>query len=365
MDWLRHSHVLSGRSDRVLARPRIHLISPAGSGLRLLRALGLDTVIELLALVQEAVGADYEVTGDEAVIAAGEDDSRGGRTDDQARAADLQRALGDSGVAAIVALRGGAWLTRVLPLIDFAVMDHRERRVAVFGFSELTTLVNIVGAREQGLGVYSVSPGFFTYGLQRYAELHSHEDASIGQSPREWMLARFPVQFREFFKQCVAQIEGRGDPMVISARGVRGELPQRSEATFVGGNLTLLSTLVGSAYKDCIRPEGHWLVLEDYNDKPERIDRFLAHLTLARYWGECAGVLIGDFHMKDRDLTPVVLEMLEYHIPKYEPLPVLVTPDIGHTWPAIPLPLHTPGTVARVGEDRFIITWPQSALRTV
>ena len=65
-----------------MSRPLIRLISPAGSGQRLLHALHLDTASELIAIIQEVVGVGYEVTGDEAVIEAGEDESRGGRIDD-------------------------------------------------------------------------------------------------------------------------------------------------------------------------------------------------------------------------------------------------------------------------------------------
>jgi len=134
---------------------------------------------------------------------------------------------------------------------------------------------------------------------------------------------------------------------------------------FVGGNLTVFSTLIGSRYQECISPKGRWLVLEDFNDKPERFDRFLAHLTLAGYWDDCKGVLLGDFHEGQRDLSETLLAILSYHLPRGRSLPILVTSQVGHIWPMTPLPLHIPGTLEVIDESRVSIAWPASALRVV
>ncbi len=311
----------------------------------------------LLDLVREAVGSDFHVTGDEFLIEAGEDERHGGRSDDERRARDIQRALGDDTVAAIVLLRGGAWFTRVLQRLDLSPLERRTRPVAVFGFSELTTLVNIVAASPNGIGIYDMGPAFLTYGLKRFAQTESQ--------PGHWMRERLHSEFRAFFQDIVAMIEGRGTRRRTTATLVRGSIPDRTEAVFVGGNLTVLSTLIGSRFEDCIRPSGRWLVLEDVNEKLERIDRFLAHLTLARMWQECAGILLGNFHKGYDDLTPGVLELLEYHVPADRPVPVLLTSQVGHVWPMSPLPLHIPGWIERISGCDFAIGWEAEALQTV
>jgi muramoyltetrapeptide carboxypeptidase len=344
---------------------RIHLISPAGPCRPFFGPIGVRSGAELVALVQEAIGPSYQVSGNELILDAVEDESRGGRSDDRLRAEDLQLALADSNVVAIVALRGGAWFTRILPLIDFAVLDRRERRIAVFGFSELTPLVNIVGAHPRGLGIYDMGPAFLTYGMKRFAATRLQPADLAGVTPEEWMLQRLRDEFFTFFRQVTSLIEGGGGVGPLTARHIQGELPRSGEMRFVGGNLTVFSTLIGSRYPECISPKDRWLVLEDFNDKPERFDRFLAHLTLAGYWDDCEGVLLGDFHEGQRDLSETVLAILSYHLPRNRPLPILVTSQVGHIWPMTPLPLHIPGTLEVIDESSVSIRWPASALRVV
>lgn len=344
--------------------PGIHLIAPAGSCKPFFEAIGVQTARQLTAIVQQAVGPDYRVTGNESLIEAHEDELHGGRNDDQQRAEDLQSALADDSVICVVSLRGGAWFSRVLPLIDFSVLDRRTQPVAVFGFSELTTLVNIVGTFKQGLGIYDMGPVFLTYGLKRYASTGAGVDSAAERRPEDSRLAQLRSEFDAFFRDMIAIVDGRGTERSITGQLVRGELSDRNEATFVGGNLTVLSTLIGSPWSASVNPAGRWLVLEDFNDKVERIDRFLAHLTLARYWDRCEGILLGDFHKGYEYLTPAVLELLRYHIPPTRTIPVLVSRQIGHVWPMSPLPLHVGTTIERMNDGNFAIHWPASALRT-
>ena len=337
---------------------RIHLIAPAGSCRPLLAALELPSAADFLTLVQEYVGPNYAVTGNETLIAAEEDEDRGGRDDDRRRAEDLEEALADPEVAAIVTIRGGAWFTRILPLIDFTVLDGRPEPVTVFGFSELTTLVNIVGAHRNGRGIYDMGPAFLIYGLKRHAVTQLGLPSSGDSSAEDWMRPRLRSELRAFFRDAVSIIEGRGTNRAITAELTSGELPDSSAVTFAGGNLTVLIALLGTPYQRFVQPAARWLVIEDLNEKPERLDRFLAQLTLAGFWNECAGLLLGDFHKGDRTLTSAVTTLLAYHLPSARTIPVLATEQIGHIWPMSPLPLHTPMTVERVGRQRFSIHRP-------
>lgn len=383
-----------------MAHSRIHLIAPAGNCRSFLETLGVSSGGAFIDLVTKAVGGGYEVTGDVELMFAEEDELRGGRTDDLRRAADIHAALSDDDIRAIVAVRGGAWFTRVLPWIDLTGLRRRKTPVFVFGFSELTTLVNIVSEYDYAFGVLDMGPAFLTYGLRRYAMRHpevlTHASSPCvertsssfahrletgatqngttpcGTTPygvtkdldrplmerataKQWMQARLMPEFEAYWQRVVAMIEGRGSSMRLRARHFRGPEPDDGWVRFVGGNLTVLSTLIGSRYESCVAPEGRWLVLEDFNDKPERLDRFLAHLTLARYWERCGGVLLGDFHQDERDLNDAVLAMLEYHLPPGCEVPVLVTSTVGHIWPMTPLPLNRPLEMRRIGVEMYEI----------
>ena len=170
-------------------------------------------------------------------------------------------------------------------------------------------------------------------------------------------------QFPAFLRDMVSMIEGRGSTRSIKAELIAGELPDESKVSFIGGNLTVLTTLVGTPYQPCVTPIRRWLVIEDLNEKPERIDRFLAHLTLAGFWNDCHGLLLGDFHKGDKVLTSAVASLLKHHLPPNRRIPVLTTEQVGHVWPMSPLPLHAPVVLDRVDANRFSIHWTPAALQ--
>lgn len=307
----------------------------------------MESAAQLVAIIQEAVGSNYSVTANESLMDIKEDESRGGRRDDLQRAEDIEQALGDDHVSAIITVRGGAWFTRVLGLIDFSVMDRRKTPVTFFGFSELTPLSNIIGAHDRGIGYYSMGPAFLPYGLKRHARLHMKNDLPQNMSINTWVQQKLRPTFEMFFQEAINIIENRDQPKPIRATLVRGQLKAQSTATFVGGNLTVLSTMIGSRYQQCISPVGHWIMLEDFNDKIERFDRFLSHLTLSDYWRKCEGLLLGDFHFGYENLREAILSLLDYHIPENVALPILVTEEVGHVWPMAFFPLHCPMNLMR------------------
>lgn len=349
-----------------MSRRRLHLIAPAGSCRPFLQTLELRHATELVAIVQSAVGDGYNVTADAEILEGQEDETQGGRIDDQRRADDISSALADDEVAAIITLRGGAWFNRILPLIDFSVLDQRRSRIAVVGFSELTSLVNIVGAHPHGVGIYDMGPTFLTYGLRHFAAKQQQRDGEHDhQAAEKYASEHLLAEFRTFFKDAVAMIEGHGSKRRVSAELIRGELGDQTEGVVVGGNLTLLSAMVGSRFHECIAPAGRWVLVEDFNDRLERFDRLLSHLTIAGYWEQCAGILLGDFHRGWNDFFPAMKEMLAYHIPSASRLPVLYADMLGHTWPMSPLPLHLPLRFERAASGRYDITWPNEAVQTV
>lgn len=333
-----------------MSAARIHLIAPAGSCGAYLRQLNCDNVPQLCALVREWTGSTCGVTANEALIFGEEDESDGGRNDDAHRADDITAALRDDDCLAIVALRGGAWFTRILPHINFSVLDDRTQPVTVFGFSELTTLVNLVAAHPMGRGVHDMGCAFLAYGLKQEARRTLPPGADLEERVTAYWQAQLIPQTRAWFADIRSILEGHGTERPLHGELLRGRLSKGQKICLIGGNLTVLSTIVGTAYEPRLfanPPAPLWLFLEDYNDKIERFDRFLAHLTLARWWDRVEGLLLGNFHLGDTDLTHNVLSLLRFHLPESRGFPILVAPSLGHVWPMAPLPLRTPITVRR------------------
>lgn len=341
-----------------MGKPVVYLASVASSCREMLAAIDCAGAAELIDYVQSVVGDAYLVEGDAALIEANEDDDCGGRSDDAERAEALERRLADEETVALVTLRGGAWVTRILGRIDFDVLARRRRRIALFGFSELTTVLNIASAYRQAFCLYDLCPGFLRKGLRDFARRHPGRftEAEVDQ--------RIHGEFAAFFRDVQAILEGKGSSRPISGTLVAGALSGPTRTRFVGGNLAVLTTLLGTRYAQSIDPTGRWLVIEDINESPDRIDRRLAHLKLAGFFQGCAGLLIGDFHAKDRDHQAAVVQLLRHHLPPGRDLPVVTTRDVGHVWPLAPLPLNSPVVLEprEPGQDqrrvRFDVSWP-------
>jgi len=308
----------------------VHLIAVGSSIASRLSKLGLGDVDELRARVAGALGGQFRVTADRACWLANEDDRRGGRTDDVRRARDLQRALGDDRVAAIVALAGGAWFTRVLRRIDFGVLQRRTTRVHLFGSSEMTPLINIAGRYRQAIGVHDVMPVFLLDVVRPKRRAASAFDACWADVAR--------------------MISGNASSRVLTGTLLSGRLPGQSTIRVVGGNLTLVAAMMGGPFARVVSGRGRWLALEDINEKPERIDRMLAQLRMAGALDGLEGVLLGDFHRGKDDLHDAVVSLLRFHIPT-RAIPVVGRCNFGHIWPAAPLPLHRPLQMTRRGRE--------------
>lgn len=329
------------------ASRRVHLVGSAGSCRSLLETLDLSSPRDLVQLAQSVFGDELHVTANDDLVLAEENELEGGRSDDVARASDITEALSDVSTTAIVSLRGGAWFTRILPKIDFTRLDVRaieqqDQHLTVIGFSEFTPLINIIAAHPAGVGVYGMGPAFLTYGLRRHATVKLADDQRGDATPREWAQRRFKDEFEKYFTD-VRRLLATGTLPTITAHHVGGPPPRAQQASFRGGNLTVLSTMVGSTFESAAHPAGEgWLLLEDFNDKLERMDRFFAHFTLADWWRSCRGILLGDFHFAADDYLHPVLNLLAAHIPGNLQIPILHAPRVGHTWPMDNLALHHP-----------------------
>jgi muramoyltetrapeptide carboxypeptidase len=345
------------------AKPKIHLTALASGLASETRRLGLKSPADLVKLVQQRIGADYRVTGTPAILDATQDPLNGGRRDDPQRARELQKVLKDENVRALVAIRGGAWFTRVIPKINFEILARRKSPLYIFGFSEMTTLVNIASAYPWVVAVHDLCPGFCFGGLARYAQRNIEMLSSgIVLAPEGhhafaagWAAARFKDAFLEFFDDAVEMIEGRPSRRGWTGRVVSGIVPKHEKIHIVGGNLSLLGTLLG-AKAHRLDLSGKWLAVEDLNEDTENIDRMLAGMKLAGWLDEAAGIIVGDFHTEKDVLTDAVIALLKNLVPHDKP--VIRLNEFGHIWPLSPLPINRPVTLVRRGKTALTLEIP-------
>jgi len=318
--------------------PRIHITNVGSTGAAAIERLGPGGVDGMLDLVRGAVGDRYRVTASARMILATEDDRRGGRSDDGARAREIERALGDDDVAALVTLRGGAWFTRVLERIDFDVLRRRRRSIHIFGFSEMTTLVGIAGRYPRAVGLYDLGPAFLYSGLKRYAAEHGGR-LPAGSTVRS-VGRQYRSSFAGFFREVADVLDGVGSKRVPTGRLLAGRLLASTRIRIVGGNLSVFVSLIGSRYARAVDTRGKWLAMEDVGESAGAIDRMLATCKLAGLFERVEGVILGDFEDGDEQWSDAVLAMMKHHLPARRRVPIVALRNFGHIWPMAPLPLH-------------------------
>lgn len=123
-----------------------------------------------------------------------------------------------------------------------------------------------------------------------------------------------------------------------SLKGVRTALPVGSPApqgfkgTIWGGNLAVLASLCGTPWLPAINNQA--IFIEDVDEQPYRLDRFITQLFDSNFFSHCSGVFLGQFTRcgpNDSGLQTIVERLKELQIPILGSLPV------GHEAYHIPL----------------------------
>lgn len=256
-----------------------------------------------------------------------EEIARGGRRDDADRANELNAAIRDPNVRAIFPARGGYGLTRILDRIDYEAL--RKDPKIVTGFSDLTAL-HLAIARKARL-VSFLSPMPMSHLAQGDKPEFAFETASFRRAVFTFPPERGPGGY------AIATLPGQ-PPETLVGGVARGRL--------LGGNLSLVCATMGTPY--AIEPAGAILVLEDTNEAPYRIDRYLSQLRLAGVLDAVAGVVLGDFGGKDAAEVAAIDDVLRDYFARAK-VPVLRKFPVGHT----PLNATLPhGGLAELDADR-------------
>lgn len=187
-------------------------------------------------------------------------------TEDE-RLADLHAMFADPRVAGVVCLGGGYGTERLLDRIDYGLI-RRNPKIFI-GYSDITGLHLAFGK------------------LARLVTFHG--PVALSALP-EWTLASLKKAL--FSSEPIGAIDNPPEPDSLSPEFPRHTVsPGRARGQTVGGNLTLISTTMGTPYE--IDAKGKILLLEDTGEAPYRIDRMLVQLRLAGKFADAAGIVWG------------------------------------------------------------------------
>ena len=184
---------------------------------------------------------------------------------DADRAEALNQALRRDDLDAVVCLRGGYGLLRVLDRVDYAAA--RARPKLVVGYSDVTALHLALWA-EAGL------PG--VSGPMAASDWAPGLDAETEAS--FWSVVGGATGY---------DVTGPGGEALTCLK--EGE----AEGVLLGGNLALTCALLGTPYLPDLT--GAILFVEDVGEAPYRIDGLLARLRLAGVLGRLGGLVFGMF----------------------------------------------------------------------
>ncbi len=239
---------------------------------------------------------------------------------DRDRAADVNALFADPMVAAILPIRGDWGCARLLPYLSYDTI--RQNPKVIVGFSDLTALL---------LGIHAQT-GLVTF--------HGPHGLTAWRPDQTEPFKRVLFAGETLVVQNEKPAEDRDRLMQVRYR-VNTLTPGRAQGRLYGGNLSVLSAIVGTPYLPDLT--GAILFLEDVGEPTYRIDRMLTQLKLAGLLDRLAGFIFGQCTNcgPAGGYGSLTLEdILRDHISPLG-IPAWSNAPIGHMEPIVTLPLGT------------------------
>ena len=235
---------------------------------------------------------------------------------DEARANDLNELFADPRVKAIIAARGGYGANRILPYIDYDLI-RRNPKIFV-GYSDITALQ---------LAIFKMT-GLVTISGPMVA-------TEFG--------GKFGRQAEEHFWRCLTSTQplgllknpGRKKPRTLRTGNSVGQL--------LGGNLSMITSLLGTSYMPPVSESV--LVLEEVDEPPYKVDRMLHHLKLAGVFSQCSAVALGDFttcRPSSRKTPSLTIPQILNAVFSDGSIPIVTGLHYGHVKGSLTLPFGIP-----------------------
>lgn len=218
---------------------------------------------------------------------------------DKERLKDFQNLLDDPEVKAILCVRGGYGIGRIIDRLRFK--NFKKNPKWIIGYSDVTILHSHIHRNYE------------------IATLHAPMAAAFNEE--EWQ--------NEFVQSLKLTMEGES----IRYQSTPHEFNIKGEAIgeLIGGNLSLLAHLIGTSSD--IKTRGKILFLEDVGEYLYHVDRMMYQLKRAGKLEKLAGLIVGSFsEMKDTDrpFGKTAYEIISELVSEYK-YPVCFGFPVGHT----------------------------------
>ncbi|WP_430790223.1 S66 peptidase family protein [Virgibacillus flavescens] len=240
---------------------------------------------------------------------------------DEERLSDLHDMFADSTIKAIIFACGGYGTGRIAPYIDYELVRNNPK--IVWGYSDITFLHTAIH-QASGLVTFHGPMLASDVGKDSFHELSLKQFVQLFQ----------PISL--IYSQIASELTVINDG--------------NAEGPIVGGNLSLLTSAVGTPYE--IDTKGKLLLVEDVAEQPYRVDSMLNQLKLAGKLDDAAGILVGDFAHDAKAAEESSLSMQQVFHDYFSdlPIPVMSGFKIGHCQPHLAIPLGAKATMSTHGK---------------
>ena len=188
---------------------------------------------------------------------------------DYERSEDLQNALDNPNIKAIWSARGGYGTVRILDKLDYTKFIEYPKWL--IGYSDITSLHSQIHI----LGIESI------HGMMCTSLADKEEDIKATIST---------------FKKAIF-----GESLSYTIKGNKYNKIGEAKGQLIGGNLTLLQTMLGS--ETAIDTTDKIVFIEEIGEYKYHIDRLLQSLKRAGYFDNCKAVIVGDMTKLRRNTT--------------------------------------------------------------
>ena len=299
--------------------PTLQLIAPSGD------PQDQDAVARAVDYFQNK---NWRVKGQSAALRhhqrfAGTDDERASEINALAKYALDEHAAHKPALA--MASRGGYGLSRILDCIDFAALAAADLRF--IGHSDFTAFT-LAYLALTGKPSYAGPMACFDFGAEKLSPFTQHHF---------WELLGAGADATQI---TTAQ------PDAFDAQG-----------TLWGGNLTMISQLVGSPYMPDIK--GGILFLEDINEHPYRIERAIYQLREAGVLAAQSAIVLGQFNgykLYDND-AGYDFDQMVAHLRSRCDVPILTDLAFGHVRDKLTLPVGVNAHLSVKGDAGYTLAY--------
>ncbi len=224
------------------------------------------------------------------------------------RANDVNSMFSDREIIAIIAMRGGWGCNRILPLLNYSLI--RSHPKILMGYSDITTLLLAINARS------------------RLITFHGPVATST------WN--QFTVDYFQrilFNGEAVAMQNSHNNEVRVETIA-----PGKARGKLIGGNLSVLSAMVGSPYLPSWNKS--ILFIEEIGEDIYRVDRMLTQLKIAGILNQISGLIFGQCTNCSSGDEPsfTLIQVLQDHILPLR-IPAWYGSMIGHIKDKFTIPI--------------------------